>query len=523
MENALIEQKIREYLNVRHLGFIIFDSLRPQKLISLMSRQGIDYPGVRMTSVPPQELACDLAEEAFAHKEIMEVVIETLNEVNSEMLLEISQMTQEKIKVSVLDPGKVYFHERIGRLIWALLCDCRLDVNRLIPRFLQVIARIVRKEEDFAKEMEKQTQGIDSILSSQKGLKKINQAISLFKKELDKEKEMTVELRRENKRLEEKNIVQQKLIQELRKACGEFTQEKGLWHKQILKKEKEIDSLHQQIGELKNQLVVGPKMRLKSQIHHLEKENSSINYTLEKERREHSTKVAEIEKELWQLKRNTEELQQANLRLHQQIEEEREKFQELQKTHQLIINKQEPRPVTIPKEKGKRLGVFIDNQNVYYSAKRYYGKKIDYRKFLDVVVRDRHLVKAICYVVQHPEVNQNAFLTMLRNNNYVVRTRDLIMRADGSAKGNWDIGIAADVMTMVRENSLDIVALVTCDGDFVDLIKLLSVNGVKVEVIGFPMNMAVDLKKEADDYYFITEDLMGKNIKTVSEYPLATQ
>lgn len=503
-----MHQKIKQYFNERYLSWVILDSIPRARLVSLISRLNIEYIGVRITSIPPQDLAYDLAKEAFAHKEIMDVLIKTLDEVNSEDAQRISQMPDEEIKAWITEPGNVYLHRKIGKTIWGLLSDSRQNINEFIPKFLGAVEEAIKMEEYFARRMDKEAERIDSILSSKKGFKKISQSISLFKEEIAKEKKISADLMRENKRLKEKDIQQQKLIHQLRKSCGELTHQKSIWHRQIANKEVEIENLYQQIKELKNQLAVGPKMRLKSEIHRLQKENSKLNYILEKERQENSAKITDLERELLQLKENSKELQQASLQMHQQLEGERQRFEKLQKEYQLISVKKEPFSLKPPKEKGKRLGVFIDNQNVYYSAKMHYGKKLDYRRLLEVLIKDRHLVKAMCYIVQQPEVSQERFINMLKGNGYTVRTRELIRRADGSAKGNWDIGIATDVITMVEKNSLDIVTLVTCDGDFVDLIKLLSANGMRVEVVGFPMNMAMDLKRVADEYYFISEDLM---------------
>jgi len=501
-------QKIRQYLNEEYLGWVILDSIPQARLVSLMSRLNIEYIGVRITSVPQQDLAYDLAQEAFAHREIMDVLIKILDEINSQEAERISRMPEDEVKAWISEPGNVYLHRKIGKTIWGLLSDSRQSINGLIPGFLKAVEEAMEMEEHFHRQMVKEAEKIDSILSSKKGLKKIAQSISIFKKEIAREKKVSSDLMQENKRLRQKNIQQQNLIQQLRKSNGELTHQKGIWHNQIARQETEIGNLNRKIKELKNQLAVGPKIRLKSEIRRLQKENEKLNYALQKERRENSAKISDLEKELLQLKLDSQELQQTNQQLSQQLESQKQRFEELQREQGLVLVKKEPPMPKPAKEKGKRLGIFIDNQNVYYSAKTHYGKKLDFRKLLETLIKDRHLVKAICYIVQQPEVSQERFINMLKSNGYAVRIRELIRRADGSAKGNWDIGIASDVITMVDKNSLDIVSLVTCDGDFVDLIKLLSARGIRTEIIGFPMNMAMDLKKEADEYYFIGEDLM---------------
>lgn len=498
-------EKIRKYLNKEHLGWVILDSIPQARLVSFMSRLGIEYPGVRITSLPHQELAYDLAEEAFSHKEVMDALMRVLDELNSKEVQSLSHLSFDEVKDLIADPNKVYLPKGIGKIIWALLSDPRQVVNELTPQFIETVEKAIKMEKLVARQMDKQSKRIDTILSSKRGVKKILKSLSLLEAEITEEKRFSVDLRRENQRLKEKTTEQHNLIHQLRKSNAEWLKEKSAGEKRIERQETEIQNLLLSLKELKNQLAVGSKMRLKAEIHRLEKENSKANYILDKERQESNAKVIALEKELLQLKENLNELQQINSQLQQQLDGQKQESDELQKRLQLLSGKKEPLP---PKEQGKRLGIFIDNQNVYYSTKMHYGRKLDYRKLLEVLVKDRHLVKAICYVVKQPEVSQEGFINMLKNNGYTVRVRELIRRADGSAKGNWDIGIAADVITMVEKNNLDIVVLVTCDGDFVDLVKLLSAKGIRVEVIGFPMNMAMDLKKTADDFYFITEDLM---------------
>lgn len=503
----MIEQKIREYLDATHLGWVILDSLPAPKLVSLLGRLNIEYKGIRMSSLPPQELAYGLADEAFLHPEIMGLLIKPLDEANSQELDWMARLSEEKLKALIDSSRKTsLLPEKIGKIIWALLRDQRPQINKLLPEFLEVVTEILDRDKQVTSQIENDADKMGSALSSKKGLKKLRQAMLRFEEELAQERRFSAQVSKESERLSEKNAEFQRSLQELRRSSGELAHEKGLLAKQIIKKDSELANLQQQVRELKDKLIVGPKFRLKSELHHLEKENSKLNWTLEKERQGYAAMKEEWEKEVFLLKEKIRQLEEENSKGLKELENQRQSHSSLQREYQLLSVKMEP-PLA-PKEKGNRLGIFIDNQNVYYSAKMHYGRKIDYQKLLELIVRDRHLVKAVCYIVQKPEVSQEKFINILKGYGYTVRTRDLIQRADGSAKGNWDIGIAVDVITMVEKNNLDIVSLVTCDGDFVDLIKLLLANRMRVEVVGFPMNTAMDLKKTADEYYYITEELM---------------
>lgn len=158
------------------------------------------------------------------------------------------------------------------------------------------------------------------------------------------------------------------------------------------------------------------------------------------------------------------------------------------------------------KGKNARVGVFVDVQNMFYSAKKYYDARLDYEKLLEFAVKDRKLVKAIAYLVQTPNIDQSGFISVLQHCKYEVKSKGLITHIDGSSKGNWDIGMAIDMINYA--DKLDVEVLVSGDGDFVPLVELLKSKGVIVEVIGFTENTSVDLKEVADEFSQITGNLI---------------
>ncbi len=147
----------------------------------------------------------------------------------------------------------------------------------------------------------------------------------------------------------------------------------------------------------------------------------------------------------------------------------------------------------------QRVGIFIDVQNMFYAAKHCYGSKLNFTKMLDYVSRGRPLTRAISYIIRTPEIDQSNFITMLRSNGYEVRVKDLKQRPDGSAKGDWDMGLALDALAMA--DRLDVVAIVSGDGDFVDLVNFLKARGVRVEVYSFPYSTAEELRQAATEFY----------------------
>ena len=165
----------------------------------------------------------------------------------------------------------------------------------------------------------------------------------------------------------------------------------------------------------------------------------------------------------------------------------------------------------------QRLGIFVDVQNMFYSAKLLHQSKIDYGRLLREITGTRHLIRAIAYIVQKPDVNQNGFHEALNRFGYELKIKDLKIRpdADGrggnSVKGSWEIGLTLDAMNMAPK--LDCVTLVTGDGDYVPLVECLKCKGCRVEVVSFERSTASELVKAADQYIPIQEAWIFKEKK----------
>ena len=154
----------------------------------------------------------------------------------------------------------------------------------------------------------------------------------------------------------------------------------------------------------------------------------------------------------------------------------------------------------------QRIGVFVDVQNMFYSAKFQYRAKLNFSKLLETVVNDRRLVRAFAYIVQSADIDQTNFINMLEQTGYEVKSKDLRLRPDGSAKGDWDMGIAIDAISM--SNRVDVIVIVSGDGDFVDLVNMLKAQGIRVEVYSFPNSTAEELIQAATKFNAIGTELL---------------
>jgi uncharacterized LabA/DUF88 family protein len=134
---------------------------------------------------------------------------------------------------------------------------------------------------------------------------------------------------------------------------------------------------------------------------------------------------------------------------------------------------------------------------MYYGARQLKGK-LDFDALLAAVVRDRRLIKATAYVVESKEIDQSGFIAMLEQRAIDVRRKQLKVRSDGSMKGDWDMEMALDILDATP--NLDVVVLVSGDGDFTSLVHRVKAMGPKVEVIAFPRNTAKSLLQAADHF-----------------------
>ena len=133
--------------------------------------------------------------------------------------------------------------------------------------------------------------------------------------------------------------------------------------------------------------------------------------------------------------------------------------------------------------KEQKVGVFIDIQNMYYSAKNLYGAKVDFKKVLYHGVAGRKLIRAFAYVIKADVGAEKEFFGALEKIGFEVREKTLQVFYGGAKKGDWDVGICMDVVRLIPK--IDVMVLVSGDGDYVDLVEYARSQGVKTEIIAF--------------------------------------
>lgn len=154
-----------------------------------------------------------------------------------------------------------------------------------------------------------------------------------------------------------------------------------------------------------------------------------------------------------------------------------------------------------------RVAIFVDTQNIYYTVRDAYGKQFDYRRFWAKVTAGREVLTARCYAIDRGDAKQRNFQNTLRTIGFEVKLKPFIQRADGSAKGDWDVGITLDAIEYAAQ--ADEVVLASGDGDF-DLLahKIRDVHGKRVEVYGVPQLTAQSLIQAASQFNPIESGLL---------------
>ena len=161
--------------------------------------------------------------------------------------------------------------------------------------------------------------------------------------------------------------------------------------------------------------------------------------------------------------------------------------------------------MSVIKHPSQRVAVFIDTQNLYHTARNLYKSYVNFGNILKDAVAGRSLVRAIAYVISSEAGDEKAFFEALTKIGIETKTKDLQIFAGGAKKGDWDVGLAVDAITIAPR--LDAVVIVSGDGDYIPLVEYLQKHsGIQVEVVSFGKSTSMNLKEAADDFFDLSQD-----------------
>jgi len=161
--------------------------------------------------------------------------------------------------------------------------------------------------------------------------------------------------------------------------------------------------------------------------------------------------------------------------------------------------------MSVIKHKDQRVGVFIDTQNLYHSAKNIYNTRVNFDQVVKDGLAGRQLIRAVAYVITTEAGDEKNFFEALGKMGIETKTKNLQIFSGGAKKADWDVGLAVDAIKLAPK--LDAVILVTGDGDFVPLVEYLQIHeGCQVEVMSFGKSSSSKLIEICDDFIDLDEN-----------------
>lgn len=169
-------------------------------------------------------------------------------------------------------------------------------------------------------------------------------------------------------------------------------------------------------------------------------------------------------------------------------------------------------PIQNPKSKNKsirhkdqRIGIFVDAQNMYHSARSLYKARVNFKEVLEETVAGRVLIRAITYVISTEGGVEKSFFDAMEKLGFEIKEKDLQIFPGGMKKADWDVGLAVDAIKLA--DKLDVIAIISGDGDYIPLVEYLKINkGCRVEIIAFGESTSSKLVEAADEFTDLSQD-----------------
>ena len=485
------------------LSWILTNTLDRSSIVNLCNACGVRYPGMRTKSVSSDMLVAELVIEFREQASTGDLVLKALAEVATEEIEELHRIEEAEIKAWSIACMEMP-PDQFCRYLTAIVLDERSAAVESISVMIEIAQMQIKAPTPVPLAPETPTSGP----ASDNGEIRVKR----LQEELDKTIEAAARQKNQNAHLKNRAGSLQQRIRGLQAEDDSVRRAKRNHETTPAEKDLEIGRQLEKQGEMQDYEV---------RVDRLQQENRKLKHELEQ--RNQVQAETDLNPVLQTFARNIFDIRETVESTVNSVRSETEKLRgtigELQKEVQMLRKETQKTQVEGHKTSPdlNRVGIFVDVQNMFYAA-RQYGARLDFEKLMQAAVGDRRLIRAIAYVIQTPEVDQSGFVAMLQQRSYQVKRKDLRQRSDGSAKGDWDMGMAIDVIGMA--DKLDVVVLVSGDGDFVSLISLVKEMGPRVEVFSFPHNTARDLIESADRHYPIDESLLIKMDRPTSAEPV---
>jgi uncharacterized LabA/DUF88 family protein len=495
------ERDIVGRLGMQGLSRVLDDVLDAGKLVRLANAVGVSYPGMRTQSQKRAKLVADLAAKAGGSDAAGKAVVRFLHKETASAAKDYAALSPEARESLIADP-RLPANGRLGSLLFAA-ASADGSTDEPLDRLLGIVggpAEAPPVEEPKAPTDEPPEREAQRLRKKTAELqKKIRYLEGQIAKTRDVEKTYKRDLMQRKGELAEARMLAERL-------------------------RKEVDDLRQQKGgrEAPASAPANPPAadELDRSVKRLAAEQRKLAHRLEKMLDAPPAETSLAPETLSPIVGTLGELQKdiAALRRERRkdLADQAKRLEEMAAEIQAARAAVESSPKAVrsaARKKGEpeRVGVFIDVQNMYYAARQLKGK-LDFDALLAASVLDRRLIQATAYVVESKEIDQSGFIAMLQQRAIEVRRKTLKVRSDGSMKGDWDMEMALDILDMAGK--LDVVVLVSGDGDFTSLVKRVKGMGPRVEVVAFPRSTAKSLLEAADRFHPLDRRAMIRTIET---------
>jgi uncharacterized LabA/DUF88 family protein len=169
------------------------------------------------------------------------------------------------------------------------------------------------------------------------------------------------------------------------------------------------------------------------------------------------------------------------------------------------------------KPSAQRVAVFVDVANMYYSAKNIYQSFVNFGQVLKTAVAGRQLIRAFAYVIRAYVEQEKGFFEALVRQGFEVRVKDLQVFPGGMKKGDWDVGLCMDAITLLPK--IDTMVLVSGDGDYADLLNYVRSQGVRTEVMAFGKTTSSQLIAQAHEFTDLDKEARRFLLRTPKIFP----
>ena len=512
--------KIRQRITKNQLVLIFYWCLNDQEIVGLAKLCGIHH-----SSFPNPEIKnrviCSLCQEFFDQSSIYKEILRVLGKTSKDAIRRIKSMEMDEI--SLFFGNLDYLRtggDELGQGLWAMLMDSRPQVQNYAHSLFTELKAL-----GLAHGYEKEALRIEELENCLLGDEPIN------RNDLELSTDSPVLPKSDQKNRD--NTFSRSVSHQIGTDCLE--DQSSHLNQHVLDLVYQCRNLQQQFQEQvnENQFLEEENRALKEQVSRYESHELVIEQLVE-EKRILQLDLAEVRSKLerqlsphmeWDkaalvasfqsLEQSADQAQHVFDRLCLDLEEHLNSLQQINRDSTANLDWIQQRISSLGNSSNKkvsytpnlpRVGIFVDVQNMFYAAKDRYAGRLDYIKLLDLMVGPRQLTVAYAYIVQIPEIDQSSFVSLLEHNGYTIRTKDLRLRGDGSAKGDWDVGIAVDIAMML--DSLDVVALASGDGDFCELAELVKRRNKRIEVAAFSHNTSMDLIRSADQFLPISNEMI---------------